>query len=181
MLLNTSFVCTQRTAEAVGFLFFAFKSVDLLPSLKSVNSCNRSHQLAQANRAKVLLPPPPQHIVRRAVLFYLGGCWRGSEVERSQCRLCICSRTDSTLSAREAGWAFGSGTATTGARPAQQQQQRKAIFFPSLCSREPSRAEGGCQRLPGFFQCHSPFPVFKKLQGEAPPAALLNYSDLWRG
>lgn len=33
----------------------------------------------------------------------------------------------------------------------------------------------------GFFQCLSPFPVFKKLWREAPPAALLNYSDLWRG
>lgn len=32
-----------------------------------------------------------------------------------------------------------------------------------------------------FFKRRSPFPVFKKLQREAPPAALLNYPDLWRG
>lgn len=134
--LQLSFVCTQRTAEAVGFLFFAFKSVDLLPSFKSVNSCNRSHQLAQANRAKVLPSSSPTAYCEESCALYFGGCWRGSEVERSHCRLCICSRTDSTHSAqREAGWAFGTGTTTTGARPAQQQQQRKAIFFLFLFQR----------------------------------------------
>lgn len=138
---------------------------------------------------KSFLPPPPQHIVRRAVLFCLGGCWRGSGVERSRCRLCICSRTDSTLGAREAGWAFGAGTGTTGARPAQQQQKEGSFFLPPLCSREPSRAKGGCQRLPGFFSSavppsqHSGSCRGKPLQqlclitlicGEARKASLLN-------
>lgn len=54
-----SFICTRCAGEAVGFLFFASKSVDLLPFFKSVNSCNRSHQLAQANRAKVLPSSSP--------------------------------------------------------------------------------------------------------------------------
>lgn len=70
--LQRSFVCTQRTAEAVGFLFFAFKSVDLLPSLKSVNSCNRSHQLAQANRAKVLPSSSPTAYCEESCALLLG-------------------------------------------------------------------------------------------------------------
>ena len=57
--LQRSFVCARHAGEAVGFLFFASKSVDLLPFFKSVNSCNRSHQLAQANRAKVLPSSSP--------------------------------------------------------------------------------------------------------------------------
>lgn len=100
------------------------------------------------------------------MLFYLGGCWRGSEVERSQCRLCICSRTDSTLSAREAGWAFGTGTATTGARPAQQQQQRKAIFFPlSVPESLPGLREvaRGCL---GFFSAIPPSQYSRSYRGK---------------
>lgn len=57
--LQRSFVCARRAGEAAGFFFFASKSVDSLPFFKSVNSCNRSHQLAQANRAKVLPSSSP--------------------------------------------------------------------------------------------------------------------------
>lgn len=32
-----------------------------------------------------------------------------------------------------------------------------------------------------FFQAPFPFPERKNRQREAPPAALLNYADLWRG
>ena len=62
----------RRAAEARGFLFFASKSVDLLPFFKSVNSCNRSHQLAQANRAKVLPSSSPTAYCEESCALLLG-------------------------------------------------------------------------------------------------------------
>lgn len=179
--LQCGFVCARCAGEAVGVLFFASKSVDSLPFFKSVNSCNRSHQLAQANRAKVLPSSSPTAYCEENCALLLRRLLERLWSWAVPLPPCICSRTDSSLDAREAGWAFSTGTGTTGARPAQQQQQRKAIFFPlSVPESLPGLREvaRGCLV---FFKHRSPFPVFKKLQREAPPAALLNYPDLWRG
>lgn len=143
-----SFAFSRCAGEAAGFFFSASKSVSLLPFSESVNSCNRSHQLAQASRAKVLPSSSPTAYCAESCALLLEGLLERLWSCTVPLPRCICCRPDGVLSARKQD-----GLSALAGRQRERDQlhsSSKGEDFSPFCSREPSRAGGGCQRLPLF-------------------------------